>query len=319
MPAFSPTEHVEIVELAEGIVASVARPGRAALSNAGAVNLGEITVVFDTHGSPQAAGELRMAAIAVGGGRSPRLVIFSHDHNDHILGGQSFADDAVFAASEQTRQLLLDSHEQDLAWAEGAPEHLAALRTQAEEADSEAARDAAASRLGYMEALAELHGQLHVVVPQIGLEGRTVLEGSVHSADLITFDRAHAGGDVVLHLPFEGIVFAGDIVPVRTHPFLGQSDLQALVDALHAIERMRPKVVVPGHGPLGSLEDVETMQVYLSDLSDIARVLIGQGEDTAIGISAAEIPERYAEWAQRSFFFANLRALVTRLGGRPIE
>ncbi len=319
MPAFLSTEHVEIVELAEGVVASVARPSRAALSNAGAVNLGDTTVVFDTHGSPQAAGELRVAAIALGGGRSPRLVIFSHDHNDHILGGQSFADDAVFAASEQTRQLLLDSHDEDLAWAEGAPEHLAALRTQAEEADSEAAREAAVSRLGYMEALAELHGQLEVVVPQMGLEGRTVLEGSLQSADLITFDRAHAGGDMVLHLPFEGIVFTGDIVPVGTHPFLGQADPQALVDALHAIERMRPKVVVPGHGSLGALEDVEAMQAYLSDLSDIARMLIGQGEDTAAGIGAAEIPERYGEWGQRAFFYVNLRALITRLGGRPIE
>jgi hypothetical protein len=77
--------------------------------------------------------------------------------------------------------------------------------------------------------------------------------------------------------------------------------------------------VVPGHGPLGALEDVEAMQAYLSDLSDIARMLIGQGEDTAAGIATAGIPERYAEWGQRAFFYVNLRALVTRLGGRPIE
>jgi cyclase len=318
MAALPATEHVEIVELAEGVIASLARYGKAALSNAGAVNLGDTTVVFDTHGSPQAAGELRSAAIALAG-RSPRLVVWSHDHNDHILGGQAFAGDAVFAASEQTRQLLLDSHDEDLAWAEGAPEHLAGLRAQAEEAESEAAREAAESRMGYIEALAELHGQLEVVVPQMGLEGRTVLEGSLQSADLITFDRAHAGGDMVLHLPFEGIVFTGDIVFVGSHPFIGHADPQALLDALHAIERMRPKVVVPGHGPLGGLEDLQTMQAYLADLAELARVLIAQGEDNAAGIGDAEIPERYATWGQKPFFYANLRALVTRLSGRPIE
>jgi glyoxylase-like metal-dependent hydrolase (beta-lactamase superfamily II) len=245
--------------------------------------------------------------------------VFSHDHNDHILGAQAFADDAVFTASEQTRQLLVDSHDEDLAWAEGAPEHLAGLRTQAEEAESDAVREAAVSRTGYMEALAEMHGRLEVVGPQMGLEGRTVLEGSLHSADLITFDRAHAGGDMVLHLPFEGIVFTGDIVFVGVHPFVGHADPQALLDALHAIERMRPKVVVPGHGPLGGLEDLHTMQAYITELTDIARLLIAQGADSAAGIGGVEIPERYAAWGQKPFFYANLRALVTRLGGRPIE
>jgi cyclase len=318
MRSRTPSEHVEIVELAEGVIASLARYGKAALSNAGAVNLGETTVVFDTHGSPQAAGELRLAAMALAG-RSPRLVVFSHDHNDHILGGQSFADDAIFAASEQTRQLLLDSHDEDLAWAEGAPEHLAALQTQVEEAQTEAAREAAVSRIGYMAALAEMHGQLEVVVPQMGLEGRTVLEGSLQTADLVALERAHAGGDMVLHLPFEGIVFTGDIVSVGVHPFIGQADPNALVDALHAIERMRPKIIVPGHGPLGGLEDLQTMQCYLTDLTDIAQMLIAQREDTAAGVAAADVPETYAGWGQKPFFYANLRAVVTRLGGGPIQ
>jgi cyclase len=316
-PSAAP-EHVEIVELADGVIASLARRGKAALSNAGAVNLGDMTVVFDTHGSPQAAQELRHASIALGD-RPPRLVVISHDHNDHILGAQAFAGDAAFAASEQTRQLLLDSHDEDLAWAEGAPENLDALRTQVAEAASAAAREAASVRVGYLEALAEMHGQMRVVVPQVGLEGRTVLEGTLNSADLVVFERAHAGGDMVLHLPFEGIVFTSDIVPVATHPFLGQADPQALIDALHAIERMRPKVIVPGHGSLGGVEDVKTMQAYLTDLTDLARVLIGQGEDNAAGIGGTEIPERYADWGQGNFFHANLRALVEQVSGRPVE
>ncbi len=164
-----------------------------------------------------------------------------------------------------------------------------------------------------------MRGQMRVMTPAIGLEGRTVLEGSRHSADLVLFDRAHAGGDLVLHLPFEGIVFTGDIVPVRTHPFLGQADPNALLDALDAIERMRPKIVVPGHGQLGGLEDVEAMKAYLSEMSDLARMLVAAGEGNAPGIGGAEVPEQFAEWAQQAFFYANLRALVQRFGSGPIE
>ena len=319
MPQFPPTEHVELVEIGDGVVASLARYGKAALSNAGAIDLGETTVVFDAHGSPQAAAELRAGAAALANGREPRLVISSHDHNDHILGNQTFAEDAVFVASEQTRQLLGDSRDEDLAWAEGAPEHLASLMTQIEEAENEDQREAARSRVCYMETLAQMHGRFKVVVPQVGLEGRTVLEGARHSADLMIFERAHAGGDMVLHLPFEGIVFTGDIVFVGTHPFIGQADPQALLDALHAIERMRPKVVVPGHGPLGGIEDLHMMQAYLTELTDLARMLIAEGRVNAEGITDTAIPSRYAEWGRPPFFYANLRALVVRLGGGPIE
>ncbi len=135
-----PAEHVDIHELADGVIASVARYGRAALSNAGAIDLGETTVIFDCHGSPQAASELRAAAVELGGGRAPRLVVLSHDHNDHLLGAQAFAEDAVFASSEQTRQLLLDSHDEDLAWAEGASDQLAVLQEQAADRDRAGAR-----------------------------------------------------------------------------------------------------------------------------------------------------------------------------------
>jgi glyoxylase-like metal-dependent hydrolase (beta-lactamase superfamily II) len=170
-----------------------------------------------------------------------------------------------------------------------------------------------------MQALAEMHGRLRVIVPQVGLEGRTILEGSVHSADLIGFGQAHAGGDSVLHLPFEGIVFAGDIVFVGTHPFIGHAEPQALLDALQAIERMRPKVIVPGHGPLGGIEDLHAMESYVHDLTDLARELIATRRDNAAGIGETKVLERYAGWGQPAFFYANLRTLVSRLSGRPIE
>ena len=82
---------------------------------------------------------------------------------------------------------------------------------------------------------------------------------------------------------------------------------------------MRPKVIVPGHGQLGGLEDLEAMHAYLGDLADIAGTLIAAGDDNAAGIGGVEVPERYAEWGQRAFFYANLRSTVVRLGGRPIE
>ena len=56
--------HFRLEQIAEGVYAAIAREGGAAHSNAGIVDLGDRTLVFDTLGTPKAAEELRAAVLA---------------------------------------------------------------------------------------------------------------------------------------------------------------------------------------------------------------------------------------------------------------
>jgi glyoxylase-like metal-dependent hydrolase (beta-lactamase superfamily II) len=65
---------------------------------------------------------------------------------------------------------------------------------------------------------------------------------------------AHYRGDAVLYLPQTGVLFAGDLV--FNDRMLGvwpHSPVDAWRDTFRAMERLEPKIVVPGHGHPGDL------------------------------------------------------------------
>jgi len=75
--------------LAEGVYAAIVEDGTGALGNAGIVDLGDRTLVFDTFQTPEAAIDLKFAAESLTG-KAVSIVINSHWHNDHVLGNQVF-------------------------------------------------------------------------------------------------------------------------------------------------------------------------------------------------------------------------------------
>lgn len=95
-----------------------------------------------------------------------------------------------------------------------------------------------------------------LVLPQRWLQGasQTLNLGGV-ALEVHYRGGGHSPGDVVLWLPQQKVAFAGDVVYVqrmlgmnpasRTQPWLASFD---------ALEALQPAVVVPGHGPLTTLE-----------------------------------------------------------------
>lgn len=100
----------ELQEVADGVYAAIVVDGAGALGNAGFVNLGEETLVFDTFLSPQAAQVLRAEAERMTGNQIA-YVVNSHFHGDHTYGNQVFAD-ATILSTERTRELFLEANKQ---------------------------------------------------------------------------------------------------------------------------------------------------------------------------------------------------------------
>ena len=82
-------DHYRLEEIADDVVAAIARADRGGRANAGIVRLGDRTLVFDTGMTPQAGAELREAAERLG---PIGWVVNSHFHGDHVRGNQAFGD-----------------------------------------------------------------------------------------------------------------------------------------------------------------------------------------------------------------------------------
>ncbi len=107
--ALPTSEHFQLQEIARGVYAAIGTPGGAAHSNAGIVDLGDQTLIFDTFETALAAEDLRVAAEHLTG-RPATCVIISHAHADHWCGNQAFAPQVpIITAMPSVRGCLLPS------------------------------------------------------------------------------------------------------------------------------------------------------------------------------------------------------------------
>ena len=108
------SEHFRLETVGRGLVAAIHQESGAAIANAGIIDLGDSTMVFDTFISPAAAKDLRQAAEILTG-RPVSYVFNSHYHNDHIRGNQEFPDAQIISTSK-TFDLIQTDGMEELAW-----------------------------------------------------------------------------------------------------------------------------------------------------------------------------------------------------------
>ena len=97
-------EHYRLREVAEGAWAAIASPEGNARANAGIVDLGDATLVFDTFMDPAPARALQADAARLTG-REPSIVVNSHWHPDHVRGNRVF-EGAEIVATARTKALV---------------------------------------------------------------------------------------------------------------------------------------------------------------------------------------------------------------------
>jgi len=307
--AFSKHFHVE--RLANGVYAAIHVDGGWAIGNAGIVDLGERTLVFDTGLTPQAACDLHSAAEVLTG-RVPNYVVNSHYHNDHIRGNQVFPE-AVVVSTLRTRELIATKGKTELeADRKDAPERLAAMRTLAQSEDPENQR-LVALFLPYWQGILASLPDIQLRLPELAFEGQLTFHGTARTAHLVEVGGGHTKSDCVLFLPHDKALFCGDLLFVRCHPYLGDGDPQAWLSVLDRLESLVPEVYVPGHGPVGEREDLRKMQLYIRTLMQRAEEVVARGgtEEDAAGQPVCEL---FADWILgQPFHEANMRFLYSRL------
>ena len=306
------SKHFRLQQLAEGVYAAIHRNGGGAIGNAGIVDLGDRTLVFDTFIAPRPAEDLRAAAEALTG-RQVDAVIDSHWHSDHVWGNQVFGQDTDILSTEETRRLIIAArdhggYQSEVASAEA---DLESTRAQFEAAQDEGRRRELALWIDEYQSVVEAKPILQVRAPNLTFTQRLAFHGAERSAELIDFVGGHTKSDAVLFLPQEGIAFVSDLLFVECHPWLGGCDPDRVPGILEAVSGLAPKVLVPGHGPVGTADSLAQMKLYVSTLDGLARKMVEQGEAEE-RIDALAIPEPYNDWLIASFFSVNMHFLYQR-------
>lgn len=305
-----------IKQLAPGVWAALQNDkGGHAISNAGIVDLGNKTLVFDAFINPDAAIELRQVAEQLTK-HKVSFVVNSHFHDDHIRGTQAFVPGALVISTEWTKNEIQKTEPDEQAWAKkNISARLDKARQQLQSASPEE-KEEAAMWLGYFEAISQSLPKLKTVLPDVTFKDSMWIHGSKKSLLLLECKNGHTGSDVVMILPKEGIAFMGDLLFVQRHPWLSDGDADSWKRHLeHFSADTSLKQFVPGHGPIAGKEALHDMIYYIGDLQQMAVQAVHSREPDSIFIKRS-VPPQYKTWWYGRFYPANLDFVYARARGK---
>lgn len=219
----------------EGLSALGSPANQNFISNAGFVVTRDGVVVIDALGSP-ALSERLVAEIRKVTPQPITHVIVTHYHADHIYGLQTFKALGAHIIAHSAAKEYLNS--------EAAHLRLEASRQELAPWVNEATR--------LVEADEWIDGSKTLTIG--GMEFRLINVGPSHTPE-----------DLVIYLPQEKVLFAGDLVFRSRIPYVGKADSRHWIAALKTLLNFDAQIIVPGHGPLSNeaRKDMQLTHDYL--------------------------------------------------------
>jgi glyoxylase-like metal-dependent hydrolase (beta-lactamase superfamily II) len=144
-------------------------------------------------------------------------------------------------------------------------------------------------------------------LPATLFDERLVLDLEGLEVHLIHVGPCHEVGDTIVHVPAEGVVFAGDVVFRQCTPMGWCGNCAKWLQALDLILWLDPEAIIPGHGPLCGIEGAMDMKAYLEYVRDESRRFFEQGLNALEAAMRIEFGP-YQEWRSPARIFANVES-----------
>ena len=279
-----------------------------AICNAGIVDLGNRTLVFDPFMNPEAAAELKEIAKKLTG-KNVSIVVNSHHHTDHIRGNQAFVPNVTIISTSTTRGQIELNEPGEQEWEKKhAPTLLQALKKRMINATARE-RGELPYWIGYYEGLVETSNDLYIALADQTFDDSLWIEGSKLSVKLVECKNAHTVSDAVLLIPSLGIAFMGDIVCNERHPWLSDGSVEGWQQALKLFyEDTLYHTYLPGHGKVCEKPALKILYEYLGDVQKLCDAAQTDSAETAL--MSKPIPYPYSRWLCSRFYQPNLQYLI---------
>jgi cyclase len=222
------------------------------------VGMDGILIVDDDY---KQVSEKLAAALKELGSASPKYVFNTHWHGDHTEGNEYFGKESTIVAHVNVRKRLLDP---PVVFGQKTPPYAAV----------------ALPVITYTESMSVL------------INGEEVR--AVH------YPNGHTDGDTVVFFTKANVVHLGDDFFAGRFPFVDLASggsVQGLINNIGALIKQIPSdaKLIPGHGPVSTLDDLKTFHQTLIDTSNLVQAEMKKGK-TLDDIKKAGLPEKYNEW-----------------------
>ena len=233
------------------------------ISNAGFVITPKGVVVVDALGSPVLAKKL-IAEIKKITPQKIVAVIVTHYHADHVYGLQEFKNIGakIYAQGEGRNYLSSETAKQRLI----------------------------ASRIDFAP---WVNASTKLIGADVWVDQSYTLTVGGIEFKIGRVGPAHAPEDLIIYVPSEKVLFAGDLVFRGRIPFVGNADSRGWLHALDEIQALNPSIVIPGHGAYSTnpIEDIRFTREYLKYLRESMT-------KSAVNMDPFEEAYQQADWSE---------------------
>lgn len=215
-----------------------------------------------------------------------RQLIDTHHHVDHMLGNALFPRDTQILAHARADKEMRRS---------GVPRDV--LRR-------------------FVPHFADELDDAEMRLPDVTFDGAALeLTAGGRQLRLLHFGTGHTVGDVLVLLPEERVVFAGDVAFFHVHPLAHEGHIgNWLKVGQRIIDEVDADVIVPGHGPPGTKDDLRKMLGLLEMMRSHARAAFDAGAPVEEAIRTCDLGE-YGEWNETDRVVPNMHRLYTEFRG----
>ncbi|VAX37999.1 MBL-fold metallo-hydrolase superfamily [hydrothermal vent metagenome] len=205
-------------------------------------------------------------SLGILGGGKPKFILNTHWHGDHTGGNEIFGAGGTIIAHDNVRKRLSTKQEIKL-----------------------------------FNMVSEPHPK--VALPVITFDNSLSVHFNGEEIKVIHFAQGHTDGDSVIFFTQSNVVHLGDHFFNGTYPFIDLNSggsVQGVIDNIAKILEMIPEdaKIIPGHGPLASVDDLKSFHGMLIETSTLVKKFIAQSKNLKeikkIGLSE-EITSKWAK------------------------
>lgn len=286
-------QRLKFIEIANDVFAAISPYRGISWANAGFINRGR-GLVYDTFFDLFHAQEMKDVYTTLSGNANPAYVVNSHYNSDHAWGNKVFKESCIIQHKNAAQERLTEN----ITWYDALIKR---------------GKDSPQSTVGERYFAAQFEGfdltGVEWIEPDIEINDDIEIRLGDTVVEVLNVAPSHSNSDVLLWMPKDGVLFAGDVVfnGCTAYSEAGIHNWVKVLDRI--INEIRPKVVVPGHGAICGVEFVKEQRDYLMNILD------GVDQYYTDSISAVELAKmidisEYLHWIQPERIFSSVDAIL---------